>query len=83
MELHEQEQRKAKEILRSLGKNPDSYNFDVSFMPPDPDGGGMFTVRYTVVATNRDNDKSMEMIGGIGLDWVAVFEEALQEGHFD
>ena len=83
MELHEQEQEQAKELLVSLKKDPDSYRFDVSFLPPDPDGGGMFTVRYTVVATNANNGNSLEMIGGIGLDWVAVFEEALHDGHFD
>ena len=82
MELHEQEQEKAKALLVSQGKDPDSYSFDVTFLPPDPDGGGMFTMRYTVLATNEENGNSLEMIGGIGLDWVAVFEEALEEGYF-
>ena len=83
MELHEQELEQAKEKLSRQGRDPERFGFEVAFMPPDPDGGGMFTMRYTVTATNLDNEKSLEMIGGIGLEWVAVFEEALQDGHFD
>jgi len=83
MELHEQEMEKAKAVLRSYGKDPDDYQFDVSFLPPDPDGGGMYTVRYTVAVTNTVNNASLELIGGIGLEWVSVFEEAVQAGHFD
>ena len=54
----------------------------MEMMPPDPDGGGMFTVRYVVTATCKSNGKNLEAIGGIGLDWVGYFEEALKESHF-
>lgn len=83
MELFEIELKDANERLAANGRNPDDFSFDVSFLPPDPDGGGMFTVRYEVTMTNKKTAKSLEAIGGIGLNWIGYFEDALKAGHFD
>jgi len=80
--LHEKEIDQAKDIVAESGRDPDAFTFDVSFMEPDPDGGGMFTVRYEVTVTNTANDKSEGYIGGIGLDWVGAFAIDLGEGVF-
>ena len=81
MDLYEMELEEAKKRLQANGGNPDDFLFAMEIMPPDPDGGGMFTVRYAVTVTCKSNGKSLEAIGGIGLDWVGYFEEALNEGH--
>ena len=80
--LHEKEIDQAKESIAASGRDPDAFTFDVSFMEPDPDGGGMFTVRYEVTVTNTETGKSEGYIGGIGLDWVGAFEADLGEGAF-
>lgn len=81
--LHEQEFDEARQKLEAIGRNVDDFAFDVLFMEPDPDGGGMYTVRYEVSVTNRETGKSGGYIGGIGLDWVSVFEQEVSDGEFD
>lgn len=81
--LHEQELDEARHKVTSSGRNADDFAFDVQFMEPDPDGGGMYTVRYEVTATNSVTGKSGGYIGGIGMDWVSAFEEQLNEGEYD
>ena len=83
MELYEIELKDAIARLIALGHREENFTFEVSFLPPDPDGGAMFTVRYEVTITNIATGKSLSAIGGIGLDWVGYFEKALAEAHFD
>jgi hypothetical protein len=83
MELYDMEREKAIELLRASGRDPDDFSFEIQYLPPDPDGGGMFTVRYEVTVTERKTGKAMGSIGGIGLDWVGDLADALKEGQFD
>jgi len=83
MENHEIEIEDAKKRLHAHGKDPEAFTFELSFLPPDPDGGGMFTLRYVIVVTDKASGKSLETIGGIGLDWVGYFEEELTNGYFN
>ena len=55
----------------------------MSYQEPDPDGGGMFTVRYDVVITRKSTRKSFTAVGGIGLRWVDEFDHALRSGRLD
>ncbi len=81
--LHEQEIEDARDKVTASGRNADDFAFDVAFLEPDPDGGGMYTVRYEITATNGTTGKSGGYMGGIGLEWVSVFEEELAQGGFD
>lgn len=81
--LHLQEIEEAKERVVTAHRDVSDFAFDVAFMEPDPDGGGMFTVRYEVTVTNTSSDNTACYIGGIGLDWVSAFDEDLGEGAFD
>lgn len=81
--LHEQEIEAAKDKVSASGRDPAAFDFAVAFMEPDPDGGGMFTVRNEVTVTNGASGRSEGYIGGIGLDWVSAFEEDLGGGAFD
>ncbi|MBW8785660.1 MAG: hypothetical protein JF593_13660 [Novosphingobium sp.] len=83
MELYEIELEKARYILARSGRNADDFRFAMDYLEPDPDGAGMFTVRYEVTITHHPTGKELRLIGGIGLDWVRVFAEALDEGEFD
>jgi hypothetical protein len=83
MELYDRELEEAAKRIAAAGREPDDFAFNRSFLPPDPDGGGMFTVRYEVEIANRKTDKALTAVGGIGLDWVGDFEEALAAGYFD
>ena len=83
MELYEIELKKAVDRLRALGRNEDDFAFAMAYLPPDPDGGAMYTVRYEIEITDRKTSKSLITVGGIGLDWVGYFAEALEGGHFD
>jgi hypothetical protein len=84
MQLFEIEIEDAKKRLAKSGRGPDSFIFDLSHLPPDPDdGAGMFTARYEIKITNTKTGKSIRLIGGIGLSWVDDFVDALAEGHFD
>ncbi len=81
--MHEQELEEAKERIAAAHRDVSTYAFDLAFLEPDPDGGGMFTLRYEVTVTNNESGKTVGYIGGIGLDWVAAFEEDLGGGAFD
>lgn len=83
MELYEIEQADAVTRLSEIGKSTGDFLFDRAYLPPEPDGGGMFTVQYEVMITNRITSKSLEVIGGIGWKWVDQFEDALQDCYFD
>ena len=83
MELHEIELKNAVDRLRTHGRNEDDFTFEMSYLPPDPDSGVMYTVRYAIEITNRRTSRSLTFVGGIGLDWVSFFEEALEGGEFD
>ena len=80
--LHEREIEDAKKKLAVLGRNLADFSFDVEFMEPDPDGGGMYTVRYAVAVANSATMRTASYIGGIGMDWVDAFEEAVKAGEF-
>jgi hypothetical protein len=83
MELYEIELKKAVDRLRAMGRDEDDFAFAMSYLPPDPDGGAMYTVRYAIEITEKKTAKSLTAVGGIGLDWVGFFEEAIEDGHFD
>jgi hypothetical protein len=83
MELHEIELKNAVDRLHANGRNEDDFIFKMSYLPPDPEGGVMYTMRYAIEITNRKTSKSLTFVGGIGLDWVSFFEEALEGGEFD
>jgi hypothetical protein len=81
--MYEDELEQAKQRLAANGRNADDFTFAMSYMEPDPDGGGMFTVQYEVRILCKPTDKGLLAIGGIGSDWVGYFEDALKEGFFD
>jgi hypothetical protein len=83
MQLFETELEDAKGRLAASGRDAQAYTFAITHLPPDPDGGGMFTARYEIDVTNATSGKSLGLIGGIGLRWVDDFAEALNEGYFD
>ena len=83
MELYKRELAEAEKRIDAAGKDKDDYAFKMTYLPPDPDGGGMFTERYEIEITNTKNGKSITAVGGIGLDWVGYFEEALSAKYFD
>ena len=83
MAQHEPEVETAKQRIGALGLDPADFSFDVEYEPPDPDGAGMFTVRYVVTITRGKTGKSLGTIGGIGFDWVGDLEEELRSGYFD
>ncbi|MBM3595470.1 MAG: hypothetical protein FJX31_06740 [Alphaproteobacteria bacterium] len=81
--LHEKELDQAREMVAASGHDPRRFDFALSFMEPDPDGGGMFTLRYEITVTHGASGKSEGYIGGIGLDWLAAFAADLGGGGFD
>ena len=83
MELYEMERDDALARIRAHGGLADDYSFEMEYLPPDPDGGGMFTVQYEIKVTNTRTAKSKTLIGGIGMRWVDRFEAALEDGFFD
>ena len=83
MDLYERELEAAKSAIRAGGRDADDYSFEMTHLPPDPDGGAMFTMRYEIEISNRRTSKSAVAVGGIGLNWVQDFEAALEEGYFD
>ena len=83
MELYEIELPEAKARIAAAGRDPDDFTFAMEYLPPDPDGAGMFTVHYLVAVTNTKSGKAKEFIGGIGMGWVERFEDVLKDGHFD
>ena len=82
MELYEMELADAKSRLARLGLDPAQFTFEMEFLPPDPDGGGMFTVHYQILVTNTSSGKTKMLIGGIGMGWVDRFEHLVKDGHF-
>ncbi len=83
MDLYETELPDAKARVAATGRNPEDFSFGMEFLPPDPDGGGMFTVQYEVRVENAKSGKHASFIGGIGMRWVDFFEEAVKAGRFD
>jgi hypothetical protein len=83
MQLFEMELEAAKKQLTEAGRHERDFDFKITHLPPDPDGGGMFTARYEIQVTNSKTGKSLGFIGGIGLRWVDDFMDALGEGCFD
>jgi hypothetical protein len=83
MELYEMELEKAAQHISAAGRNKDDFQFKMEYQEPDPDAGGMFTVRYDIEITHSKTGKSLKAVGGIGLDWVGYFADALTEGYFD
>jgi hypothetical protein len=83
MELYEAELLDAAKRLVASGRDKNEFSFQRTFLPPDPDGAGMFTVQYEVAISNHRTSKSMVLIGGIGCRWVDEFASALEDGHFD
>jgi hypothetical protein len=83
MELYETELKDARARLAALGRDPESFAVAMEFLPPDPDGGGMFTVHYEVTVENTANGKGARFIGGIGMRWVDYFEDEVKAGTFD
>ncbi len=81
--LHELEIEEAQERIVAAERDASDFAFETAFMEPDPDGGGMFTVRYEVTVSRESTGKSAGYIGGIGLDWVSAFEADLADGEFD
>ncbi len=81
--VDETELKAAKAQLQARGKTPEDFSFSVTHLPPDPDAVAMFTSRYVVTVTRNSNGQSLDLLGGIGLDWVSNFDEALAEGAFD
>lgn len=83
MSLVETEIAQARKQLALKGKPAGDFEFSINHLPPDPEAGAMFTERYEVTITHVTNGKSLELFGGIDLDWLSSFEEALDEGFFD
>lgn len=83
MEQYQIELADALERIAAFGRNREDFSFEMAYLPPDPDGGGMFTVQYEVRISNRNTSKNLRTIGGIGWNWVDRFEKALRDGHFD
>jgi hypothetical protein len=83
MDLYQDELAKARQALAARGRAPEDFGFDMEFMEPDPDGGGMFTVQYLVTIVSAKSGKGLRAIGGIGSDWVGHFLAELDEGYFD
>jgi hypothetical protein len=69
--------------IAANGRDKNDFVFNRSYLPPDPDGAGMFTVQYEVTISNLKTSKSMVVIGGIGLQWVDQFVGALKAGKLD
>jgi hypothetical protein len=83
VELYEMELAEAAKRLEASGEDGKEFAFRRTFCEPDPDGGGMFTVRYEVEISNTRTTKSVVVIGGIGLRWVDDFDAELKDGAFD
>jgi len=83
MELYEMELGQARKSIAAAGRDPADFTYEMEYLEPDPDGGGMFTVRYVVTITHAKTGKSLDAVGGIGMDWPGLFAQALEDGHFD
>ena len=83
MDLYETELKDAQARLAALGRDSEAFSFGMEFLPPDPDGAGMFTVQYEVTVENMASGKGARFIGGIGMHWVDYFEDEVKAGTFD
>jgi hypothetical protein len=83
MELFDRELEEVRKYLSENGGDPDAFRFERTFLPPESEDGAMFTVRYEVTASRRMGGPVLTSVGGIGLDWVRRFKEALGDGYFD
>jgi hypothetical protein len=83
MELFDMELEKAGKLIDAAGRERSDFSFKQTHLPPDPEDVVMFTARYEVLVSDAKSGKSLEAIGGIGLDWVGYFGSALEDGHFD
>jgi len=83
MELYEMELKDAVERIRSNDGDENDFIFEMSYLTPEPDGGGMFKVEYEIKISNVKSSKSLVVIGGIEWKWVDYFERMLREGYFD
>lgn len=81
--VDEAELEAAKALLKTRGKAAADFTFSATHLPPDPDAVAMFTQRYVITVTRNSNGRSLDFLGGIGLDWIGSFDEALAEGGFD
>ena len=81
MDMPQAEIEEAKARITEHGADPAQYSFAVAYLPPDPDGAGMFTVQYEIAVTHKT--KTRTYIGGIGSRWVNAFANALKDGYFD
>lgn len=83
MDLFDMELKKAERLIEATGRARNDFTFRQRHLPPDPDDAVMFTARYEVTITHSPSGRSLETIGGIGLDWTADFGRALSDGDFD
>ena len=83
MELYEAELADARGRITAVGMDPGEFAFAMEYLPPDPDGGGMFTVQYAIDIIRQSTGKTRTLIGGISMHWVDRFEELIGEGFFD
>lgn len=81
--IDETELKAATTLLQARGKTPEDFSLSMTQLPPDPDAVAMFTQRYVVTVTRNSDGQSLDLLGGIGLDWVSSFDEVLAEGGFD
>lgn len=81
--MYETELQEALKRISARGRDKHDFVFKMEYQPPDPDGGGMFTVRYDVEIRHQKTSKSLQLVGGIGLNWVNAFDDALEQGRFD
>lgn len=82
MELFDMELEKAAKVIKAAGRDRSDFSFKQTHLPPDPEDAVMFTARYEVLVRDAQSGKTLEAIGGIGLDWVGHFAAALEDGHF-
>ncbi len=83
MEQYQAELAAALRRLAGLGRDPADFDFAMAFIPPEPDGAGMFTVEYEVTITRTGTSRSLTETGGIGWKWVDRFEAAVNAGYFN
>lgn len=83
MEPEKTELPAARAKIAESGRNPADFTFEHEYLPPDPDGGGMFTIYYEIRVANGKTGKKAKLIGGIGTGWLDQFEELVTEGYFD
>jgi hypothetical protein len=66
MEQYQTELAEAVRRLSALGWTRADFDFTMAFVPPEPDGAGMFTVEYAATITHLGTSRSLTETGGIG-----------------